>query len=173
MIAKETLSRRKIARSLGGHDGGDALAGVAIPKRRDCSLLLFSGENGGKLGLQFLGIAPDQNIRSECHRDGPFRVLAKGETRHAEVCGLFLNATRIGNNDLRSGLKPEEIHIRQRIQQAQLVGLQAKIGNALPGPRVSGKNDGNVAIHRQQRLEDALERRAVINVGWARRVTST
>jgi len=93
------------------------------------------------------------------------RYLAHGETRDTKVGGFFLNAAGIGNHDGRAGLQPEEVDVGQRVEHAELAGLQPEIGDPLAGSGMRGKDDGQVAIDFEQGLQDSLERRTIVDIG--------
>src|SRR4029077_17158176 len=125
--------------SLATEKRGESFARVTVPKRGDGSLLGVAGKYSQEFGTQFVWIASDENVRSHGHRNRALGLLAERQARNAEVGGLFLDATGVGNHDGCTGLHAEELQIGQRVKDLELVRMQSEIGNALSCPRVRGE----------------------------------
>jgi hypothetical protein len=61
-----------------GQDFGDAMAGLSVPERRNCAMLLFAFEDLVKFGAQCRAFLSDQNVRSHGYRHWALCVVAQG-----------------------------------------------------------------------------------------------
>ena len=133
--------------------GGTAPFFAFPPSTRDNSMRSFSR------------ISAYQNIGPHRNRNRALGILAYRKTRDAKVGGLFLNAARIGDHHGCARLQSQKINIGERIEHAQLPGIQSKIGNSFARSWMGGKNHRQIPVHLEQRLQDSLQRHAIIDVG--------
>jgi hypothetical protein len=105
-----------------GKDASDAVAGVAVPERRDVAELDGSRKNLSNFALEFLKIVANQNVGAERYGDRPFSVLAKSEAWDPKVSSLFLYPAGIGNYEAGAFLQSEEFEVSNRINKGEAVG---------------------------------------------------
>ncbi len=73
-----------------------------------------------RAGPDPFGIEPDELVRAVGRGDGPFRVLAQRQARHAEDRRLLLHAAGVGEHERRVGLEPQEVEVADGIDDLQV-----------------------------------------------------
>src|SRR4051794_1059676 len=84
-----------------GEMPGNALARLAVPKLGHAASLAARGDDVLGEPHDARVVPPDDDVCALLDGDRPFRVLAHGETGHAESRGFLLYATGVGDDEPR------------------------------------------------------------------------
>src|ERR1700676_3004265 len=145
----------------------DSLAGVTVPQRRYRPFFCVSLKNLRKFRAKASQILANQNICSHSDRDRSFRVRAQGQARHTKIRCLFLDTPRVGNDHRSLPLHGEEFNVRQGLEEMKLVDVDAELFDALACPWMNGKHHFQFLVDVKQRLQNAPQGCAVIDIGRA------
>ena len=113
----------------------------------------------------------EEHVRPEFDRDGAFRRLAECEARYPSAEVLLLDASRVGEDELRLRLEPEEVEVPERGAQdharALGGGLQALLAELTACPRVDREDDGMRFCERQERAHGFGQGHRIVDEGGA------
>ena len=93
------------------------------------------------------GSRPEDGVRAEPDGDRALRRLAEGETGDPERRRLLLNASRVGQHELRPRLEAEKVEVSERLDQHESAVVELPCGMLLDpvtGAWMDREDDGNV-----------------------------
>lgn len=144
---------------------------MPIPRFRAAAAFAVSAQRLRDTGTNCLRVGADQGVGALGEGDRAFGVLAQGNAGYAERGGFFLHAAGVGEDDCRVAHHAEHLEIADGRQGEDLRIVEEVAESCrldfLPGARVYGENDGEVAADSGQRIEEAFERGGVVDVGGA------
>src|SRR5260370_42242181 len=131
---------------------------MAVPEGRNAAGFALACQRITGSGDYLARIGTNQQVCALGDGNGALRVLAQRKAGHTESRGLFLDATRIGEDELCFAEETEKIEVPDGRNEAKLgVMLDTALRQALVGARMHRKNDGHFGgngIDRSQKLAE-------------------
>src|ERR1700687_597375 len=138
---------------------------MAVPEGRNAVCFTLSCQRITSSGQNFARIGTNQQVCALGDGNGALRVLAQRKARDTESRGLFLDATRIGEDDLCFAQETEKIEVPDGRNEPQLrMMLDTALRQALLGARMNRKNDGHFGGNGIDRSEKLAELVREINI---------
>src|ERR1700732_2577205 len=117
---------------------------MAVPEGRNVACFTLSCQRITRSGDNFARIGANQQVCSLGDGNGALCVLTQRKAGDAESRGLFLDATRIGEDELGFAQETEKIEVAYGRNEPQLrVMLDTALRQVLLGARMHWKNDGH------------------------------
>jgi hypothetical protein len=117
---------------------------MAVPEGRNAARYTLSCQRTTRSDDNVARIGTNQQVCALGDGDGALRVIAQRKAGDTKSRGLFLDATRIGEDELCFAQETEKIEVPYGRNEPQLrVMLDIALRQALLGARMHRKNDGH------------------------------